>query len=132
LFVTTWCAVAAQSGTAMAAGDAANGASIFQQCAACHSPEKGVNMVGPSLYGVIGRPAGSIADFDYSAAMHEAAQKGLTWTEDNVVAYLQNPHKFLEEFDKDSGVRNKMTFSLADMQQRQDVVAYLKTLAGEN
>jgi cytochrome c len=62
--------------------------------------------------------------------MQEAATKGLTWTEDNIAAYLQNPHKFLEDFDQDPGVRNKMPFSLADVQQRQDVVAYLKSLAG--
>ncbi|MDB5393601.1 MAG: hypothetical protein JWM91_1107 [Rhodospirillales bacterium] len=115
---------------AMAAGDPSNGATIFKQCSACHSPQKGVNLVGPSLYGVVGRPAGSIADYNYSPAIQEAAAKSLKWTEENIVAYLQNPHKFLEDFDKDPGVRNKMPFSLSDVQQRQDVVAYLKSLAG--
>src|SRR5208282_1729103 len=46
-----------------AAGDAANGATIFQQCRACHSPSQGVNMVGPSLYKIVGRSAGSIQGF---------------------------------------------------------------------
>jgi len=124
----TCLAIALWSGGAMAAGDPAKGAAVFTQCQACHSPEKGVNRIGPSLYNVVGRPAGSIANYDYSPAMQEAAKKGLVWTEMNIVAYLQNPHKYLEEFDKHPGIRNKMPFFLDDAQQRQDVVAYLKTV----
>jgi len=112
-----------------AAGDATKGAAIFQQCGACHSPKQGVNMVGPSLYGVVGRPAGTITGYSYSQAMQEAAKKGLVWTPDNIVNYLQNPHKFLDTFAGDSSAPNKMPFSLADPQQRQDVVAYLQTIA---
>ncbi len=118
----------AWAGMARADGDAANGAKIFQQCAACHSPQKGVNMFGPSLYGVIGRPAGSIAGYDYSPAMQDAARKGLTWSAANIAAYLENPHKYLEDFGQEPGIRNEMPFMLADPQQRQDVVAYLKSL----
>ena len=114
---------------AHAAGDAANGATIFQQCGACHSAEKGKNIVGPSLYGVIGRPAGSIADFSYSPAMQEAAAKGLVWSAENVTAYLQNPRKFLDDFAGDPGARNKMTFSLTDPKERDDVVAFLQSQA---
>lgn len=61
---------------AHAAGDAANGATIFQQCRACHSPSQGVNMVGPSLYNVVGRPAGSIQGYAYSQAMQEIGEEG--------------------------------------------------------
>jgi cytochrome c len=88
-------------------------------------------MFGPSLYCVVGRPAGSIPGYDYSPAMQEAAKKNLTWSEANIVAYLQNPHKYLEDFDQDPGVRNKMPFALPDAQQREDVVAHLKSLAGQ-
>ena len=123
-------ASAALPSGAMAAGDPAIGASVFKQCSVCHSPQKGVNLIGPSLYGVVGRPAGSIAGYDYSPAIKTASSKGLIWTEDNITAYLQNPHKFLGDFDGGPSARNKMPFSLADSQKRQDVVAYLKTLAG--
>jgi cytochrome c len=130
VFALAWSVTAASLTTAaLADGDAANGAKIFEQCAACHSSQKGVNMFGPSLYGVVGRPAGSIAGYDYSPAMQEAAKKGLTWSGENIVAYLVNPHKYLEDFDQDPGVRNKMPFMLPDLQQRQDVVAYLQSLA---
>ncbi len=129
-FMAAWMVFSASLTGAMATGDPASGATIFKQCSACHSPEKGVNLVGPSLFGVVGRPAGSISDYDYSPAMHEAAAKGLIWTEANITAYLQNPHKFLGDFAGDPGVRNKMPFSLGDPQKREDVVAYLKSLAG--
>jgi cytochrome c len=87
--------------------------------------------VGPSLFGIIGRPAGSIPGYSYSQAMREAAKKGLVWTPDNIVNYLQNPHKFLDTVAGDSSAPNKMPFSLADQQQRQDVVAYLQSIAGK-
>lgn len=116
---------------AQAAGDAANGEKIFQQCSACHSAEKGVNKIGPSLNGVIGRPAGSIGNYQYSQAMQEAAKKGLTWTPENVVSYLKNPHEFLDDFAGHPGAPNKMPFSLSDQKEREDVVAYLKSLAGK-
>jgi cytochrome c len=118
------------SNGAMAAGDPVKGLAIFAQCQACHSADKGVNKIGPSLYGIVGRPAGSIAGYDYSPAMQAAAKKGLIWTPKNMGAYLQNPHKYLDDFDKDPGLVNKMPFFLTDEQQREDVVAYLKSLPG--
>jgi cytochrome c len=129
VYVLAWAFAAISATPAWADGDPANGAKIFQQCAACHSPEKGVNLFGPSLHCVVGRPAGSIPGYDYSPAMQEAAKRSLTWTAENIVAYLENPHKYLENFDQDPGVRNKMPFMLPDMQQRQDVIAYLKSLS---
>ncbi len=113
---------------ASAAGDATKGADIFQRCQLCHTAQKGVNKVGPSLYGVVGRPAGSIPNFEYSDAMKASAAKGLVWTEDNIVKYLANPHQFFVEYLNDPHARNKMTFFLTEMQEREDVVAYLKTV----
>ena len=114
---------------ANAAGDATAGATIFEQCAACHSAKQDEVIVGPSLYGVIGRPAGSATGFEYSRAMQEAAKKGLTWTPENIVNYLQNPRKYLDDAAGDPDAPNKMPFSLADQKQREDVVAYLQGLA---
>ena len=36
-------------------GDATKGAVVFNQCKSCHAIEAGVNRVGPSLHGVVGR-----------------------------------------------------------------------------
>lgn len=105
--------------TANAAGDAERGADIFRQnCSMCHSQELGQNLVGPSLFSVVGRPAGSIAAFRYSAAMKSS---GIFWTTDHLMAYLKAPRKYLP------GV--KMMFAgLSDEQDRQNVVAFLATL----
>jgi cytochrome c2 len=108
------------SATAQAGGDAARGADIFKQnCSMCHSPEPGQNLVGPSLFSVVGRTAGSIADFSYSSAMKGS---GITWTADRLMAYLKAPRKYIP------GV--KMMFpGLSDEQERQHVVAFLATLS---
>lgn len=60
------------------AADPEAGQAIFkQQCGICHSPLQGKNMVGPSLFGVIGRTSGTVEGFHYSAANKAAA---ITWT----------------------------------------------------
>ena len=105
--------------TAHATGDAVRGAEVFRQnCAMCHSGESGQNMVGPTLFSVVGRPAGSIAGFSYSAAMKSS---GIVWTTDQLMIFLKAPRRYLP------GV--KMTFAgLPDRQDRENVVIYLATL----
>jgi cytochrome c len=81
--------------------------------------EAGVNRVGPSLWGVVGRKAGSIAGFNYSAANKNS---GVNWSEDVLFTYLEAPQKFMP------GTR--MAFpGLKKPQDRADVIAYLKTKA---
>lgn len=90
----------------------------FAQCAACHSTEKGKNLVGPSLFGVIGRKAGTEAGFAFSDANKNS---GLTWDEKTLDTYLTNPMKMVPG--------TKMTFAgLTDAAQRKEVIDYLKTL----
>ncbi len=89
-----------------------------QHCAACHSQERGQNLVGPSLFSVVGRAAASIADFSYSAAMKGS---GIVWTADQLMAYLKAPRQYVP------GV--KMMFpGLSDQNDRENVVAFLATL----
>jgi cytochrome c len=100
-------------------GDAAKGEKVFAQCKACHVAEAGKNRVGPSLWAVVGRTAGSIAGFNYSKANKES---GVTWSEDVLFTYLEAPAKFMP------GTR--MAFGgLKQAQDRADVIAYLKTRA---
>lgn len=106
--------------TAAQAGDAAHGKALFTaNCSVCHNADKdGANKIGPNLYGVIGRPAGSHPGFNYSSAMKSA---GLAWTPDRLAAYLAGPQKMLP------GV--KMTFAgFRNPSDAQDVVSYLTTL----
>jgi cytochrome c len=97
-------------------GDTARGAKIFLQCATCHSPEPGVTVVGPSLYGIVGRHSGSIPGFRYSDANRNS---GITWTEQEMFNYLLDPQKRIPG--------TLMTFvGLKNAQQRADVIAFLK------
>jgi cytochrome c len=104
---------------ARAAGDATAGQALFKQkCAICHSPEKGVIKIGPSLYGVVGRKAGTLEGYSYSDAMKNANR---TWDEATLSDYLTNPRQ------KIPGV--KMVFvGLPQESDRQNVIAYLSTL----
>lgn len=96
-------------------GDAAAGETVFAQCRTCHLVEEGKNGVGPSLYGVIGRPAGSIEGFNYSEAN---ANSGITWTPEVMFEYLEAPREYMP------GTR--MAFpGLKNPQDRADVIAYL-------
>jgi cytochrome c len=102
---------------AMPVGNAANGAKVFAQCKACHVTDKGVNRVGPSLHGIVGRKSGTVAGFNYSTANKNS---GVTWDEKTLFTYLENPRKFMPG--------TKMAFAgLKQPQQRADVIAYLKT-----
>jgi cytochrome c len=100
-------------------GDATKGEQVFAQCKTCHVAEKGVNRVGPSLWGVVGRHSGSIEGFKYSPANKNS---GLTWTEDQLFTYLEAPQKTIPG--------TYMAFAgLKKPQDRADVIAYLKTKA---
>jgi cytochrome c len=94
-------------------GDPARGMALYQTCAACHSLDE--NDVGPRHRGVVGRRAGSLADYTYSAALK---QSGLAWDEATLDRWLANPSALVPG--------TKMFFKLDDAQARADVIAYLK------
>jgi cytochrome c len=103
--------------TAHAQGDAAAGEKVFAHCAPCHSNKPGENKFGPSLAGVIGRKIGTEPGYNYSSAMKEA---NVIWDEKSLDEYLQGPGKFVR------GTR--MVYFVPNEKDRQDVIAYLKTL----
>lgn len=72
------------------AADPDNGADLFDtHCSDCHSlSPKGVNRKGPTLFRALGRRAGSVSGFRYSADMQKA---GFLWTPARLDAYLANP-----------------------------------------
>ncbi|HEY1638793.1 MAG TPA: cytochrome c family protein [Rhizomicrobium sp.] len=101
------------------AANIANGKALFSRCAACHTADKGgPNGLGPNLYGVIGRKAGSKKDFSYSASMRNS---GIVWTNQKLDAYITHP--------SDVVPGNRMAFAgLPDAKQRADLIAWLDTL----
>jgi cytochrome c len=101
-------------------GNPDDGAEVFKKCRACHDigPDA-KNKVGPLLNDIIGRKAGTIEGFPYSEANKSAGAKGLVWTEDVLLKYLQNPLSFMPG--------TKMAFAgLKDEPDRKDLIAYLK------
>ena len=120
--------VAFAAPSAFAAGDAKAGEKAFKKCEVCHTVAAGkTKPTGPNLLGVIGRKAGS-TDYKYSDAMQKAAAKGLIWDEKNLNAYVEDPKKFLADYTGDAKAMNKMQFSLKNAQEREDIIAYLKSL----
>jgi len=96
-------------------GDAAAGEKVFAQCKTCHVIDAGVNRIGPSLHGIIGRKAGEVAGFSYSSANKES---GITWSPEKLYQYLEKPARVVPG--------TKMAFAgLPKGQDRADVIAYL-------
>ena len=102
--------------SASADGDPAHGQQIYEsRCIACHSPD--ANRVGPMHRGVFGRKAGSVANYNYSAAVKNS---DVVWNDQTLDQWLTNPQAFIPG--------QKMNFKVANAQDRADVIAYLKTL----
>src|SRR5262249_11709016 len=87
------------------------------QCSPCHSNQPGVNGIGPSLAGVAGRKAGSLAGFRYTPALQGS---GLTWTADNFIQFLADPSKLVPG--------TAMTVMVPDATGRANLYAYLSML----
>lgn len=100
-------------------GDAENGAKIYLKCRSCHVLESRTNKMGPHLLEILGRKAGTVEDFEYSDAMLEARDNGLTWDESNLKKYLTSPKTMIPA--------TSMRFFGLWESQIDDLLAYLKT-----
>lgn len=117
LFIAVAAAALLAAGSA-SAQDAAAGEKAFAKCKACHKTEAGKNAVGPSLFGIVGRQAGTVEGFKYSDANKNS---GVTWTADVLDKYLTDPKAFMPG--------NKMAFAgVKDDAERKNIIAYLETL----
>jgi cytochrome c len=100
---------------ARADGDPTRGEVRFQECAACHKLDAGVNGLGPSLHGIFERKAGELADFRYSPALKRS---GIVWSPQTLEAYLTDPQALVPG--------NRMPYAgMADPRDRADLIAYL-------
>jgi cytochrome c len=103
------CSVIAQ---AAITGDAERGRGLYQVCSGCHSVDE--DDVGPRHRGVVGRKAGSVPGYAYSAALKNAQ---LQWTSENLDRWLANPQGLVPG--------TKMFFAMPNAQDRADVIAFL-------
>jgi len=77
-----------------ASASAADGEKIFSKCSSCHSIAKGgKNKIGPALYNVLSRKAGSLSDYKYSKAMIAFAKR---WTPEEMNGFLTKPKEWIK------------------------------------
>lgn len=120
LLLTLATDISASSGTESGAltPAMAQGERVFRnQCQGCHSLEPGVHIAGPSLHGVVGRNAGAVADFEYSAPLQQAQ---LVWSPEALDRFLTAPDDFLP------GTR--MVFWGLDEDSRHQLIDYLEQI----
>ncbi|WP_084667918.1 c-type cytochrome [Nioella nitratireducens] len=121
-------------------GDPEAGAEAFNTCITCHvvrNPAGEVlagrnGRVGPNLYGLPGRTAGSVEDFRYSPLMQAAHDAELVWTEEHFVSYVPNASAFLTEF---TGERGRSTMTPQPRISEEDaanIYAFLASLVEED
>ena len=78
----------------LAMGNLEHGEKVFKKCTACHQiASDGKNMIGPNLWSVIGRTAGSVSDYKYSKAM---IAYGKEWTFEEMNSYLIKPQGYVK------------------------------------
>ena len=99
-----------------ASTSAADGVRVFKKCLSCHSIAKeGKNKIGPKLFGVLGRQAGSISDYKYSKAM---VAFGKFWTIEEMDGFLTKPRDYVKN--------TKMSFiGLKNPKDRAAVILYM-------
>jgi len=93
-----------------------DGATQFKKCLSCHSIAKdGKNKIGPKLFGVLDRKAGSISDYKYSKAM---AAHGKVWSFEEMDGFLIKPKDWIKG--------TKMSFiGLKNAKDRAAVILYM-------
>ena len=117
LIISSLAAMVMAATPALADGDAAAGEKVFIKCKACHENEQGVNKIGPTLKGIVGRKTASVEGYAYSDAMKAA---NVVWTAETLDTFLTNPQAMIPG--------NKMALgAVKDAEQRTQLIAYLKS-----
>ena len=98
-------------------GDAANGRTLFGRCSGCHSIAPDRSGVGPTLFGVVGRKAGSAPNATYSAGLKAYGQ---VWSPDNLDTFLANPQRLAPG--------STMPMRVMSARDRAELIAYLASL----
>jgi cytochrome c len=116
-------ALLTSASTAQEMGDPAAGQTVFRKCMGCHAVGEGArNKVGPELNGIVDRKVAGVEGYNYSPAMTKAGEEGMTWTSENLHAFLEAPKTFMPG--------TKMAFpGLKEQADRDNVIAYLATFS---
>jgi len=85
-------------------------------CRTCHMVREGDNRLGPNLYRVVGRKAGSLPDYAFSSAMKEA---DFVWDEQKLDRFIANPDEVVP------GNNMKPFGGLPSSDDRKKIIAFL-------
>ena len=109
-----------QLATLLASADPTRGADVAKKCAICHNFDKGgPNMIGPNLYGVLGRKIASHEGYEYSDALKAKGDE--TWDYEKINHMIENPGAYVP------GTKMALFPGLPDAKQRADVLVFLRT-----
>lgn len=110
--------------TSARAADADPELAFNNHCRECHSAKKGDNRLGPTLYGVVGRKAGTVDTFGgYSPGVKDS---GITWTPDMLDQWIADPNKVV------SGNNMAPPFpGVPDAAERKQIITYLQSDTNE-
>jgi cytochrome c len=115
----TWGLDPSAGGEAGAAGDPVHGKELFEKrCTGCHALT--ANREGPQLAGVYGRTSGTAAGFAYSVALKKAQ---IVWDDETLERWLTDPDAFIPG--------NNMDFLVTRVQERRDIIEYLRQVSGK-
>lgn len=95
--------------------------SFNNACRTCHSIREGDHRLGPSLYGIVGKKAGTVSGYDPSPAIR---QSGIVWDEKNLDSFIANPEALIH------GNAMKPYGGIASEEERQKIIGYLKSTGG--
>lgn len=87
-------------------------------CRTCHTTREGDNRLGPHLHNIIGRKAGSLPDYGYSAAMKDA---DFVWNQEKLERFIANPDEVVP------GNNMKPYGGLASAEDRTRIVSFLRS-----
>jgi len=103
--------------------DAISGQQVFNNiCRTCHSTKEGDNRLGPHVWGIIGRKAGSLPNYSYSSALKGA---DFVWDEEKLERFIANPDETVP------GNNMKPYGGLASAESREKLITFLKTLTAD-
>lgn len=99
------------------ADDIEQGKQVFRRCAACHYADKNANKVGPTLLNLMGRQAGTVDGYNFTASMVDAGKNGLIWNRDTLLQYLHNPREMVKgtrmasiKLNNDTDIENLISY----------------------
>jgi cytochrome c len=97
-------------------------ATYTRACRTCHSVREGENRNGPTMYGVVGRKAGTVAGFAFSSAMQNS---GVVWDEATLDKFITDPAAVVH------GHRMQPFGGIDSAEQRSQIIVFLKSISGK-